>query len=70
MLHIDAMRQDREAIALLTDTLEQAAAIKGQRARYLARKMLAMDLTAHESFLTRVEEVYGAVTRERGGWFG
>ena len=56
---------EREAVALLADHLEQSAAIKGQRARYLARKMLAADdPTAQNGLLHRVQTTYGTVVAQ------
>ena len=65
MLHLNTTVTEREAIASLTSKLEQAEVIKGQRARYLARKILATAVEAHDHLLARVEAVYGGGVAER-----
>ena len=65
MLHLNTTVPEREAIASVTDRLEQAAVIKGQRARYLARKLLATHVDAHAHFLARVAAVYGGTVAQR-----
>lgn len=45
--------------AAIAAELERVAVIKGQRARFLARKMLAADTAQQDAFLARVQAAYG-----------
>jgi hypothetical protein len=47
------------AAASLSDVFEKMGAIKGQRAQYLAKKMLTTDPAEQQAFLTQVEQTYG-----------
>lgn len=58
------------AAASLSDALEKMGAIKGQRAQYLAKKMLSIDPTEQQAFLREVEQTYGRnVSRRLGETF-
>jgi hypothetical protein len=48
------------AAASLSDALEKMSAIKGDRARYLATKLLETDSAKQQAFLREVEKRYGA----------
>lgn len=53
------------AAASLSDALEKMSAIKGERARYLATKLLDPDPAKQQAFLREVEKTYGANTVRR-----
>lgn len=65
MLHLTTALAEGEAVAALTQKLEQAAVIKGQRAHYLARKMLATGIETHDAFLASIAATYGRVVARR-----
>jgi len=50
------------AAASLADALERMSAIKGERARYLAQKLLTTDQNEQREFLRQVRRTYGANT--------
>lgn len=66
MLHLNTIN-GREALSALRSQLERSQVIAGQRARHLAKTMLATSITEHADFLARVQQAYGPAVAERLG---